>query len=145
MKAKMIVRGVAMAAVLAFAPGAPAKTLQALLYCGARSTGTTFTTCNGNAVWAHAGGYDNLAVMRCFVRAFSNNTWTTTTTCDASAITQNAELRATGTTFCASAKSPWGVPGGAAGQVCSVNNMVLKPNGLACTNQGTVFSFSNSF
>lgn len=146
MKAKITIGGVVMAAVLGFASGAPAKTLQALLYTPDRPAGTTFKTCNGRDVWAHAGGYDNAGVLQCLARSFNNSSWVTQSACGATAVKQNAELRATGVTFCASAKSPWGAPGSAAGQVCSVNNIFLVPNGVgSCVSHSTMFSFSNSF
>lgn len=143
MNTKMIVRGVvAMVGILGFAPSAPAKSLQSLLYTGNYSTGSTFSTCNGSStVWAQASGWDSGGSLRCLVRQFNNNQWLTTSNCDASAVKENASLRSVGNAFCTSPKSNWG----AGGQVCSVNNLFLKPNGGACVNVGTVFSFSNSF
>jgi hypothetical protein len=140
MNTKMIVRGlVAMVGILGFAPSAPAKSLQALLYAGNYSQGTTFLTCNSNSVWAQASGWDSGGSLRCLVRQFNNNLWVTTSVCDASATQENASLRSTGNAFCTSPKSAWG-----GGQVCSVNNLFLRPNSGACVNAGTVFSFSNT-
>lgn len=145
MKAKLITCGMVVAGVLGFAVGAPAKTLQALLYAGSAPANASLAICNGTGVWAQASGFDNNGVLRCLTRQFSNNNWTTYNLCDALTTKQNASLRTTGVSFCASPLSAWGAPGAAAGQVCSVNNMILKVNGGACVNQGTVFSFSNSF
>src|SRR5689334_233061 len=54
-----IVGGLAMAVVLGFAPGAPAKSIKALIGVASQPTGTTFTTSSGNLVWAQASGFDS--------------------------------------------------------------------------------------
>jgi hypothetical protein len=146
MKAKMMIGGVVMSAVLGFASGAPAKTLQALLFTPDRSAGTTFKTCNGLGVWAHAGGYTSAGVLQCLARSFNNSTWVTQSACGATAVKQAAELRATGVTFCASAKGAWGAPGASLQQVCTVNNIFLVPNGVGnCVSHSSMFAMSNAF
>jgi hypothetical protein len=142
MNTKMILRGAALVGVLAFAPGVMANTLQVLLYDGAYATGTTFQTCSGSSsVWAQASAWDSAGTLRCVVRQFNNNIWRTMSDCPAAATTQNTSLRSTGTAFCTSPYyTAW--PGG---HSCNVSNMWIRPNGGACVNGGTMFTFSNAF
>jgi len=142
MNTKMILRGAALVAVLGFAPGVMANTLQVLLYDGNYSNGTTFQTCNGaSSVWAQASAWDSTGALRCVVRQFNNNIWATMSDCPAAATTQNTSLRSVGNSFCTSPYyTAW--PGG---HFCSVNNMFIKPNGGACVNGGTMYTFSNAF
>ena len=139
MNVNMMIRGAAMVAILGIAPGAMAKTLQALLSVGTRPQGTTFLTCGSNSLWAQASGWDSSGNLKCLVRQFSNHLWISTSNCPATATHENISLRSTGASFCASPKSPWG-----GGEFCSVGNMFLKPNGAPCVNVGTVNVFSHT-
>lgn len=133
-----IIGALAMAVVLGFAPGAPAKSIKALIGVASQPTGTSFTTSTGNLVWSQASGFDSSGNLRCFARGTLNNTWSTSNVCDAAAVKSNAELRSTGVTFCTSTPVAW-----ASGQVCWVNNMFLSPNGGPVVNVGTVQAWSN--
>ncbi len=131
--------GLVMAVVLGFAPGTPAKTLQGMIANSNQPNGTVFTSCNGSLIFALASGYDSSGNTVCSLRAASNNTWLTTTSCPASAVKQGVQLRAAGTSFCSSNQIAWGT-----GHVCFVSNMLLKPNGGACVSHPTVYAFSSS-
>lgn len=138
MNKKMMIRGAALMASLAFAPVATAKSLQGLMWASNYNT-ATFQTCAGSSVWGQATGRDSSGNLMCLARSFNNGTWVTTA-CGATTTTHNASLRSTGNSYCTSATGGW-----PSLQACSVNNFWMKVNGGACVNGGTVNVWSNAY
>jgi hypothetical protein len=134
----MMMRGAALLAILGFASVATAKSVQALIWAPNYSSGSTFTLCNGNSLWAQATGRDNSGVVVCGFRQTKNTLWGTGA-CPSGAITHNASLRSINASHCASPSSGWGTL-----QFCAVNNFFMKVNGGACVNGGTVNVWSNA-
>ena len=134
-----IIGGLAMAVVLGFAPGAPARTVKALIGVASQPTGTRFTTSSGNWIWAAASGVNSVGVQVCGARAYANNTWTTASSCPATAVKHRAQLRSVEAIYCSSTPVAWNSQ-----QVCWVSDMLIHPNGGATpVNVGTVQAWSD--